>query len=188
MNLFVRYFDNERVCHNMEEVATFLAELKEITINDADLESIQKYYDSKNLYPFRLKVSQNNYVLCLKTSAEDIEQFKEEREERGVRGVREVKDDGKKVFADFINEEHNGWYEATILFKRVVKIQGTSKCQYKDTVFKAQLKANSGADCYKRMIEHLRNRQDVDVRSRFPSIKSNNFEFEFLGDAPTVTV
>ena len=36
------------------------------------------------------------------------------------------------------------------------------------------------------MIEHLKNRQDVDPRSQFPSAKGTNFTFEFVGDSVPV--
>ena len=51
---------------------------------------------------------------------------------------------------------------------------------YQDTTFSALLKADSGQDCYNRIIDHLKNRQDVDLRSQFPSAKGNNFEFKFI--------
>lgn len=191
MNLFVRYFDHETLVHNIDEVEAFLAGIDEIKLRKEDLKSILKYWDSNNQYPYRMRVSPSNYVLFLKTEADTVEGFKEEqlhkKEQKAVAAPMEEPEEPKKTFADYMNEEHRGWYEATMLFKRVVRIQGTNKCQYKDTVFRAQLKAESGADCYNRLVEHLRNRQDVDVRSQFPSIKSNNFEFEFLGDSPTVT-
>ena len=37
-------------------------------------------------------------------------------------------------------------------------------------------------DCYERIVEHLRNRQDVDMRSQFPSAKGRNFSFVYLGN------
>ena len=66
-------------------------------------------------------------------------------------------------------------------FKRVIAIPGTNKFQYKDTYFTARVKAHSPIDCYNRIIEHLRDRQDVDPRSQFPSAKGKNFKFQYLG-------
>ena len=78
-------------------------------------------------------------------------------------------------------EEKTGWYEGSILFKRVIPIQGTSKFQYCDTTFAARCKANSPLHCYERIIQHLRNRQDIDLRSQFPSAKGKNFTYKYLG-------
>jgi hypothetical protein len=88
----------------------------------------------------------------------------------------------KRSLLDALNEPKEGWYEATLMFKRVVQIRTTNKFQYRDTRFKVRLKAASPMDCYNRVVEHLRNRQDVDPRSQFPSAKSANFVYTFLDD------
>jgi hypothetical protein len=72
-----------------------------------------------------------------------------------------------------------GWYEGTLDFKRVLMVPGTGKFQYRDTQFTARLIAESGMDCYERIVDHLRER--VDDRSQFPSAKGKNFKFTFLG-------
>lgn len=79
-------------------------------------------------------------------------------------------------------EEKKGWYEGSIMFKRVIPIQGTGKFQYRDTLFVARCKANSAIHCYERIVQHLRNRQDVDLRSQFPSAKGKNFSYKYLGE------
>ena len=66
-------------------------------------------------------------------------------------------------------------------FKRVLLVPGTGKFQYRDTQFIANVKAESGMDCYNRIVEHLRGR--VDDRSQFPSAKGKNFKFIYLGKA-----
>lgn len=76
-------------------------------------------------------------------------------------------------------EERQGWYEGSLDFKRVVMIPGTGKHEYRDTHFVAACKANSGLDCYNRIVEYLKGR--VDNRSQFPSSKGKNFKFSFLG-------
>jgi len=80
-----------------------------------------------------------------------------------------------------LNEERSGWYEGVIDFKRVLLVPGTGKFQYRDTHFVARVKAESGMDCYNRIIEHLQER--VDERSQFPSAKGKNFKFYYLGQA-----
>ena len=78
-----------------------------------------------------------------------------------------------------LTEEMPGWYEGSLDFKRVVLIPSTGKHEYRDTHFVADVKANSGMDCYERIVEHLRAR--VDSRSQFPSAKGKNFQFRYLG-------
>jgi hypothetical protein len=78
-----------------------------------------------------------------------------------------------------LNEVNPGWYEGSLDFKRVIMIPGTGKFQYKDTHFSARCKAQSGLDCYNRIIDHLRER--VDERSQFPSAKGKNFTYCYLG-------
>ena len=78
-----------------------------------------------------------------------------------------------------LNEEKYGWYEGAIDFKRVLLVPGTGKFQYRDTRFVARVKAESGIDCYNRIVEHLQER--VDARSQFPSAKGKNFKFRYLG-------
>jgi hypothetical protein len=80
-----------------------------------------------------------------------------------------------------LNEIRPGWYEGMIDFKRVLMVPGTGKFQYRDTQFIANVKAESGMDCYNRIVEHLRER--VDDRSQFPSAKGKNFKFRYLGQA-----
>ena len=78
-----------------------------------------------------------------------------------------------------LNEERHGWYEGSLDFKRVVMVPATGKHEYRDTHFVARCKAESGLDCYNRIVEHLRDR--VDSRSQFPSAKGKNFKFKYLG-------
>ena len=37
-------------------------------------------------------------------------------------------------------------------------------------------------DAYNRITDHLRNRPEVDSRSQFPSAKSSNFQYTYLGE------
>ena len=89
----------------------------------------------------------------------------------------------RRTIQDILNEPRYGWYEASLTFKRVVLIPETSKFQYKDTLFRVRVKAQSAMDCYNRIVDHLRNRQDVDSRSQFPSSKSSNFYYTYLGES-----
>lgn len=183
MNLFIRYFDHEALATNMDEAMGFLQTIDEIKIDGSVANRIRSFMESNNLYPFRLKVSYSNYVLFLKTDANSLEEFKEMemlRKQQKAEGTLPTMAERKKTILDVLNEEKPGWYEGTILFKRVVQIPDTNKFQYKDTRFTVRTKATSPLHCYNRMIEHLQERPEIDRRSQFPSAKSSNFEYKFL--------
>lgn len=186
MNLYVRYFDYETLVTNMNEVAEFISSIKEINVDENSLARVKNFWESDNAYPFRLKVSFSNYVLFLKTDAHDLPEFKYleqlRKENKGDGVAPQTMSEKKRSLLDALNEPKEGWYEATLMFKRVVQIRTTNKFQYRDTRFKVRLKAASPMDCYNRVVEHLRNRQDVDPRSQFPSAKSANFVYTFLDD------
>jgi len=183
MNLYIRYFNQETVATNMDEAAAFLETLHDVKLADDALNRVNFYYTSNNQYPFRLKVNFTNYVLFLKTEASNLEEFKRMEQLRN-----EQKETGtytsekKKSALEIMAEPNPGWYEASITFKRVVPIHDTNKFQYCDTRFSARLKADSPLDSYNRIINHLRNRQDVDSRSQFPSAKSASFTYKYLGE------
>jgi len=182
MNLYVRYFDNETLATNIDEVVSFLQSINEIHVDDNIVGRIINFYESDGIYPFRLKVSYSNYVLFLKTDAKDLDEFKymeQQRKEQRLDG-RMLMSERKKTILEQLNEPHSGWYDATLMFKRVVQNPDTGKCKYVDTRFRVRLKAESAMHCYNRIIDHLQNRQDVDSRSQFPSAKSSNFEYIYL--------
>ena len=184
MNLYIRYFDHEFLAKTVDEALSFLTSIDEIKLESNAAVRISTFLNSSNLYPFRLKVSYSNYVLFLKTEAETLEQFKEEeairKEQKSDRICTMA--DRKKSIIDALNEEKIGWWDACLLFKRVITMPETGKCKYADTRFRVKLKANSAMDAYNRIIAHLQNRPDVDTRSQFPSAKSANFEYTYLGE------
>lgn len=184
MNLYIRYFDHEFLAKTVDEAISFVTSIDEIKLESNAAVRISTFLNSSNLYPFRLKVSYSNYVLFLKTEAETLEQFKEEeairKEQKSDRICTMA--DRKKSIIDALNEEKIGWWDACLLFKRVITMPETGKCKYADTRFRVKLKANSAMDAYNRIIAHLQNRADVDTRSQFPSAKSANFEYTYLGE------
>lgn len=185
MNLYVRYFDHECVVKSVDEAIEFLSGIGEIKLENNVNSRITTFLNSSNLYPFRLKVSYSNYVLFLKTEAETLEQFKEEeamRKEQKHDNHAQTIQDRKRSIIEALNEQKPGWWETTLLFKRVVPAEN-GKFQYVDTRFRVKLKAISAMDAYTRVVEHLKQREDVDPRSQFPSAKSANFEYKFLEPA-----
>ncbi len=167
----------------MDEVAVFLATLHDVKIADDALSRVNVYYTSNNQYPLRLKVNYTNYVLFLKTEASDLEEFKRMEQLRNEqKEAGSYAQEKKKSALEIMAEPKPGWYEASITFKRVVPIIDTNKFQYCDTRFTVRLKADSPLDGYNRIVSHLRNRPDVDSRSQFPSAKSANYTYKYLGE------
>ena len=186
MNLYIRYFAHEAFVKSVDEAVDFPRTIPEIKVEQPLINRINAFYTGTSIYPYHLKVSFNNYVIIIKSDAESMEEFKDQQKKR-----EEQKNDPKhaavvterrRTIQDILNEPRYGWYEASLTFKRVVLIPETSKFQYKDTLFRVRLKAQSPMDCYNRIVDHLRNRQDVDSRSQFPSSKSSNFFYTYLGE------
>lgn len=177
MNLYLRYFDREILVTNVDDAIAFLAEIDEIGMNPALERDIRDYAASDVLYPKRYKVRPRIYFIIIKTEAATMQDFKEKK------AIHTIVGEGAKPVAPVLvrlNEERYGWYEGTIDFKRVQLVPGTGKFQYRDTHFMACCKAESGLDCYNRIVDHLSQR--VDPRSQFPSAKGKNFRFRYLGD------
>ena len=180
MNLYLRYFDKEILVHHIDDAIDFLRSIEEIDLTD-DLENdVRSYASSDVFYPKRYKVRPRVYFIIIKTTAETMLDFKQKKalHPNGSPSGQDKKDSANTAFTR-LSEERPGWYEGILDFKRVVMIPSTGKFEYRDTHFVAQLKADSGQDCYNRIVEYLRDR--VDSRSQFPSAKGKNFRFQFLG-------
>ncbi len=175
MNLYIRYFDNEVLVNNVDDAIAFLADIDEIGMNAMLERDIRDYVASDVYYPKRYKVRPRVYFIIIKTEAQTMSDFKEKKAVRSA----DVNDKSAMPVVSKLNEEHFGWYEGTLDFKRVLQVPGTSKFQYRDTRFVACCKAISGQECYNRIVDHLSQR--VDARSQFPSAKGKNFKFRYLG-------
>ena len=156
MNLYIRYFDEECVVSSAEEAFDFLSSLPGITLDEAFVKDLRQYMDSPMPYPKRYKVRPRVYFIVIKTTATTLAEFKV----NGGRTQSLAESSEKEPAARFSINDRPGWYEGEILFKRVVPIPGTTKFQYKDTRFKARCKARNAQECYNRIVEHLRSRQD----------------------------
>jgi len=177
MNLYLRYFDREILVKSVDDAIAFLAEIDEIGMNPVLERDIREYAASDVLYPKRYKVRPRIYFIIIKTEAATMQDFKEKK------AVHPSASTEQKTAAPAVvrlNEERFGWYEGTMDFKRVLMVPGTGKFQYRDTHFVACCKAESGLDCYNRIVDHLSQR--VDPRSQFPSAKGKNFKFRYMGD------
>ncbi len=175
MNYYIRYFDNETLVYDIEDVLMFLEDIPEIDLTPAMKSEIREYAASDNGFPKRVKVRPRVYFIIIKTEAANMQDFKDKKALRPVSAA-----DTKAREAMVLNATREGWYEGVMDFKRVV-INHLGKCEYRDTTFKARVKAKSAMDCYNKITDHLSHR--VDPRSQFPSCKGKNFRYEFLGKA-----
>lgn len=183
MNLFIRYFNHETLAHDINEAVDFLRSIGEIKVDGSTANRINDFLNSNNTYPFRLKVSYSNYVLFLKTDAETTEEFHRlEQENKAVRndGRNMSNADKKRMQMEALSASRPGWYEGSIVFKRVLVDAVTNKCRYIDTPFVVRCKADSPVDCYNRIIDHLKSRADIDPRCQYPSVRSNSFSYKFV--------
>lgn len=179
MNLYLRFFNDEVLVESVEQAIDFLSRISEIAMSEALCTELRHYAEGKNPYPKRFKVGPKVYFIVIKTTAQTMEEFKAYAAEAG--NSEERAQNEKEMQASAIVAENPGWYQAYIKFKRVLPVEETSKFRYVDTEFEAKVKADSVQDCYNRIVDHLRNRADVDQRSQFPSVKGRNFKAEFLG-------
>ena len=180
MNLYLRYFDRETLVTNVDEAINFLADIPEIGMNPVLESDIRDYVASDVFYPKRYKIRPRVYFIIIKTDAANMQDFKEKKAVHPLPPAAS-RDRGALPVVAKLNEVRYGWYEGVLDFKRVLLVPGTGKFQYRDTHFVARVKAESGIDCYNRIVEHLQER--VDERSQFPSAKGKNFKFTYLGQA-----
>ncbi len=192
MNIFARYFDKDALVGGYDELMDFLSSIKEIPVTERLAEDVRAYVESDMPYPKRYKIRPRVYFILIKTSARTMEEFKAHRRSQTESGVEEMhrstpvsaapKVSMRDLKVARLAEQRQGWYLCSITFKRVIQIAGTTKFRYQDTDFTAYVKASSGQECYARMVEHIKARPEVDLRSQLPSAKGENFSFEFVGN------
>lgn len=182
MNLYVRYYDGEDIVSSVDELINKLKDfgVPDTLFDDDYIDELYEYTNSKVSYPKRFRISSKQYFILIKTNVSTLEEFKANANSRET-NLEALKVDRQTL----LTENNRGWYEGEIVFKRVVYSQELDKFQYKDAVFKARLKADSGLNCYTRIVNYLQNREDIDLRSQFPSAKGRNFTFSYLGETLT---
>ena len=178
MNLYLRYFDKEILVNTVDDAINFLAGIDDIGMNPQLERDIREYVRSDVYYPKRYKIRPRVYFIIIKTEAANMQDFKDKKALHANSSASSRERTVAPILAQ-LNEVRPGWYEGEVNFKRVLLIPGTGKFQYSDTNFVARCKAESGIDCYNRIIDYLS--QHVDIRSQFPSAKGKNFRFEYLG-------
>ena len=185
MNFYARYFDQEVLVCNTDELIDFLVSIPEINVTQKMVDDILAYANSDMPFPMRYKIRPRVYFIIIKTTARSMSEFKEHKTPGTYTQNNAAAVNPKDIKTQQLNEQNFGWYYGEIDFKRVILIQETSKFQYQDTKFSAFVKAESGQQCYNLIIEHLRSRHDIDARSQFPSAKGDKFNFKYYGERIT---
>ena len=180
MNIYARYFDNDILVHNTDELLAFLSNIPEIRITQELINDINNYITSDITFPKRYKIRPRVYFILIKTTADTLEDFKNHKNTTTATGNNSDTNNYKEQRITALTEQKPGWYKGTLTFKRVIPIPETGKFQYKDTTFTALTKSNSGQECYNTITNHLKSRSDIDSRSQFPSAKGNNFKFVYI--------
>lgn len=183
MSIYARFFNHEIVATNITELVDFFQAIPDIVVTQELIDDLVAYFNSDMPYPKRYKIRPRVYFILIKTNAQTLEEFKANRRpgnEYKPQVEEYINSKGLKVTA--LSEINPGWYRGIITFKRVLLIPGTTKFQYQDTDFEAVVYCNNGQECYNRIVAHLQNRIDIDMRSQFPSAKGNSFDFEYLGE------
>ena len=191
MNIYARYFDQDTIAYSFDELLDFLTSIPEIPINQRMVDDLRAYVESDMPYPKRYKIRPRVYFILIKTDAANMEEFKARHKANATQNNYTPQQPQqlpelslvhrKEMRMAELTAEEEGWYKGTVTFKRVIQIPETAKFCYQDTTFSALVKANSGLECYTRIIDHLRNRADVDQRSQFPSVKGSSFDFNYVG-------
>ena len=191
MNLYVRFFNDEFLTDSVDDVITFLSglDMGGFKLDDDFRADLETFLSGNTSYPKRYKVRPRIYFTVIKTDAATLEEFKARAQQKessvSDKSLYEETADSsarKKARLNRLYEVKPGWYDMTIAFKRMLQDPETGKSGYHNDSIRVQCMAKSGADCYNRIIDHLRNRPDVDPRSQFPSIKGSNVDFTYMGE------
>ncbi|MBQ9286489.1 MAG: hypothetical protein IJ209_09480 [Bacteroidaceae bacterium] len=191
MNLYIRFFDDECVVTSIEEALEFIRTFQGFKVTPDFEDDFRQYAEGDVMYPKRYKVRSRIYFIVIKTMAATLEEFKANGKHNAGEGSGEpatILVKPKDIIEQRLNEVTPGWYEGFINFKRVVFNPETGKCDYVDTSFSAITKAWSPMDCYNRLVDYARSRDDVDERSQFPSPRGKNFKYEYIGLKPLSAV
>ena len=186
MNIYARYFDQETVVSSFEELITFLTSIPEINVTTELLDNVKAYIDSPLPYPKRYKLRPRVYFILIKTTAQTIQEFKnnrtKEEDEEEFTSPSNNSQNYKEECLSKLTEIKTGWYKVSITIKRMVLISELQKYQYQDNTINAYINADCPLDCYNRLLEYFETRDDIDPRSQIPSAKSNAFKFRYVGD------
>lgn len=179
MNLYLRYFDNEVVVENFEDAIAFLRTIPDVNVDKKLEDDLYDYYTSDIPYPKRYKTRQRAYFIVIKTVAKTMAEFKANAHKPQPKT--EEMPSEKDYQQMLLNKRQPGWYEVSMTFRRVLFDEQRGKCAYRDANIVVRLKGMSQHDCYERLVDYLEHRDDIDPRSQFPSARSQNVQFTYLG-------
>ncbi|MBP3197414.1 MAG: hypothetical protein J6N21_10470 [Butyrivibrio sp.] len=166
----------------MEEAVQYLSSLniEDFTPDEEFVSDLEEFVQSPTSFPKRYKVQGHNYFIVIKTNVATLEEFKRNNV-KNLMEAENLNDAKKKAKGSSLADEVYGWYDGQLNFRRIVVNPVTGKLQYKDTLFRALVRAQSPMECYDKIVDHLKNRPEVDGRSQYPSAKGKNFTFTYLG-------
>ncbi|MBR1889177.1 MAG: hypothetical protein IJ816_00905 [Alloprevotella sp.] len=186
MSLYIRYFDHETLVQTAEEAIEFLTALSDFDITEELCQEIYRYVENTNNYPKRYKIRPRVYFILIKTDVNTLEEFKAHRKNSSGEHDNLTAPQRTYTKQELLEKAQKGWYQASLLFKRVISIGETNKFQYINASFDSVVYAESALDCYNRIVAYLSSREDIDARSQFPSAKGSNYRFLFLGEEKPV--
>ena len=173
MNYYIRYFDNEEVLNNVDELIDFLSEILHGELTPELTEEVVGFCLDKTNFPRHFRLPNKTTFIIIKTNSQTLEEFKTRGANGGAfPGNPPVKEEQKSAYDEVVP----GIYYVTITFRRAIVNPETKKCLYADEVFEVQMLAESQRHCYDVVVDYLRNNPEVDARSQYPSIRSNNFQ------------
>ena len=173
MNYYIRYFDNEEVFNNVDDLTNFLSEILNGDLTQELTDEVVGFCLDKTNFPRHFRLPNKTTFIIIKSNSQTLEEFKT----RGANGGAfpsgtQAKEEQKSTY----DEVAPGMYDVTITFRRTIVNPDTRKCLYTDEVFQVQMLAESQRHCYDVVVDYLRNNPEVDARSQYPSIRSNNFQ------------
>ena len=105
MNLYLRYFDSEVFAYSLDEAFDFLQSIPEVDLDEFLMGDIAQYVESSNMYPKRYKVHGKAYFIIIKTTAANMEEFKN----IGA-AAHDSQSETPKTKADIFSEYNPGWF------------------------------------------------------------------------------
>lgn len=183
MNIYARYFDQETVASSFEELMSFLSSIPEISVTPELLDDVKAYIDSPLPYPKRYKLRPRVYFILIKTTANNLREFKSRRNQENSNTPQFTTAlNPKEERISQLTAKKEGWYKVSLCIKRMVFIKEIQKYQYQDNTIKAYINAASPIACYNRLLTYFSTRKDIDSRSQIPSAKSDKFNFSYVGE------
>lgn len=79
MNLYLRYFDKEILVSSVDDAIGFLRSISEIALDEETEADIREYAASDVFFPKRYKVRPRVYFIVIKTTAANMQDFKEKK-------------------------------------------------------------------------------------------------------------